>query len=56
MSGPSSGAGGFSAGNFITYTNTYTRGPSGTGFTAGTRYIDFEGNTYEGATFNPPNP
>ena len=56
VSGPSSGTGGFSAGNFITYTNTYTRRPSGTGFTSGTRYIDFEGNTYEGATFNPPNP
>ena len=56
VSGPSSGTGGFSASNFITYTNTYSVGPSGSGFTSGTRYIDFEGNTYEGATFNPPNP
>ncbi len=56
VSGPSSGTGGFSASNFITYTNTYSVGPSGSGFTSGTRYIDFEDNTYEGATFNPPNP
>jgi hypothetical protein len=55
VSGPSYGTGGFTSGNYITYTNTYSVGPSGSGFTSGTRYIDIEGNTYEGATFNPPN-
>ena len=53
VSGPSA-AGGVSFGNYITYDNRYSLGPSGAGKTIGTRYIDTFGNTYAGATFNPP--
>ena len=55
VSGPSYGSAP-TGGNFISYTNIYNRGPSGgTGFTGGRHHIDTYGNTYSGATFNPPN-
>ena len=50
-----SASGSVTAGNFVSYTNIYSRGPSGSGMTSGQRYIDTYGNTYEGATFNDPN-
>ena len=56
VSGESGDGGtGFTSGNFITFTNVYTVGPTGSGETAGTGYVDTYGNTYEGSTFNPPN-
>ena len=57
VSGPSFGSGGFTSNNFTTYTNIYSRGPSGgsTGNTGGRYSIDTYGNTYAGASYNPPN-
>ena len=56
VSGASTDGGtGYSAGNYITFDNRYSLGPSGSGQTIGTRYIDTFGNTYAGATYNPPN-
>tara|TARA_Y100001963_G_C6771671_1_gene445243 strand:+ start:361 stop:1242 length:882 start_codon:yes stop_codon:yes gene_type:complete len=57
VSGPSFGSAGFTSNNFITYENIYTIGPSGgsTGYTGGRHNIDTYGNTYPGASYNPPN-
>ena len=53
VSGASTDGGtGYTAGNFDTYTNTYTLGPSGASFDK--NYIDTFGNTYAGASVNPP--
>lgn len=43
---------GFTFSDYATYTNIYTVGPSGSTFSH--LYIDTYGNTYEGATVNPP--
>jgi len=46
---------GYTMNNYTTYTNIYTVGPSGS-TVDGQRYMDTYGNTYSGATYNPPNP
>jgi len=48
-----SDATGFTFSDYTTYSNIYTRGPSGSTFAD--TYIDTYGNTYAGATVNPPN-
>ena len=56
VSGASTDGGtGYSAGNYITFDNRYSLGPSGSGPILGPRYIDTFGNTYAGASYNPPN-
>ena len=57
VSGPSYGTGNATGGNYETYTNIYPIGASGgsTGSTGGRRHIDTYGNTYAGASYNPPN-
>jgi hypothetical protein len=58
VSGASSdGGAGFTSNNYLTYTNIYTIGPSGgsTGYTGGRYNMDTYGNTYMGASYNPPN-
>jgi len=56
VSGASTDGGtGYSAGNYITFDNRYSLGPSGSGPILGPRYIDTFGNTFAGASYNPPN-
>lgn len=53
VSGASTDGGtGYTSGNFETYTNTYVLGPSGASFDK--NYMDTFGNTYAGASANPP--
>tara|TARA_Y100001938_G_C8056192_1_gene414519 strand:+ start:519 stop:1391 length:873 start_codon:yes stop_codon:yes gene_type:complete len=51
--GASSGSGVPTMDNYNFYSNVYTQGPSGTSLD-GQRYIDTYGNTYAGASYNPP--
>ena len=55
VSGASTDGGtGYSAGNYVTFDNRYVfGGPFGT--SADRKFIDTFGNTYAGASFNPPN-
>tara|TARA_R110002012_G_scaffold87135_1_gene215726 strand:- start:1708 stop:2583 length:876 start_codon:yes stop_codon:yes gene_type:complete len=52
--GASSGAGAATMDNYNFYSNVYTQGPSGISLATSSRYIDTFGNTYAGASYNPP--
>ena len=54
VSGASSGAGVPTMDNYNMFSNVYIQGPSGTSLGVSSRFIDTFGNTYAGASYNPP--